>query len=124
MNDDEQRKTYWQLQNDIAELQKAINAKTGKLLTRYFTPQPLKNFQGADALNQMFRQLCKIYDAENIAFNPDSYFNGKASDKLPLIKALGALIIIATSYLEYIGVNETSRQKLFKKLNEENARNE
>ncbi|MBQ9486626.1 MAG: hypothetical protein IJU91_02340 [Selenomonadaceae bacterium] len=122
MNDDEPRKDYWQLKDENAELQKAVNAKTGKLLTRYFAPQPLENFHPSDALNQMFRQLCKIYDAENIAFNPKSLFEG--SDKLPLIKALGELIIIATSYLEKIGVNDSARQKLFKKLNEENARND
>ena len=118
----EPRKTYWQLKDENAELQKAVNAKTGKLLTRYFAPQPLKNFQGVDALNQMFRQLCDIRNAENIAFTPKSLFEG--SDKLPLIKALGKLIIIATSYLEYIGVNDSARQKLFCKLNEENALNE
>lgn len=95
-----------------------------KLLTRYFAPQPLKNFQSVDALHAMFLKLCDIRNAENIAFNPDSYFNGKADDKLPLIKALGELIIIATSYLDYIGVNDSARQKLFRKLNEEYARYE
>lgn len=122
MNDDEPRKNYWQMKAEIEELQKAVNAKTGKLLTRYFAPQPLKNFQGVDALHAMFLKLCDIRNAENIAYNPKSLFEG--SDKLPLVKALGELIIIATSYLEYIGVNDSARQKLFKKLNEENARNE
>ena len=117
MNDDEPRKTYWQLKDENAELKKALNAKTGKLLTRYFAPQPLKNLD-IDHLNAMFLKLCDIRNAENIAFNSDSYFNGKADDKLPLIKALGELIIIATTYLEYLGVNDSARQKLFKKLNE------
>lgn len=121
MNDDEPRKTYWQLQNENAELKKALNAKTGKLLTRYFAPQPLKNLD-IDHLNAMFLKLCDIRNAENIAYNPKSLFEG--SDNLPLVKALGELIIIATSYLDYIGVNDSARQKLFRKLNEEYARYE
>ncbi len=118
--------TREQLEARVAELEGIVAAKSTKALKKHVTPQPLKNFYSAYAVEKMFKQLLKIHDAEKYGEGSFGHFKvaGQSEPTDELAEELGQLIIVATSYLERIGCTEEHRALLFAELNRRNQEND
>ena len=100
----------------IDELESLLAAKGTKALKNAVQPQPLPNFYTLDGVDLLFKQLLKLHDAEQ-ASSANDFYEGKKVVPVDMLESLGQIIIIATSYLEKIGCDESRRQLLFADLN-------